>query len=153
MRIVPKLFVFSFVVLMAATVFGQDVYRNHMLIEVYPESEARLQALYALHQLDIMPGETREEPFVFAYPENLELLQAEGYSYEIIYENFEKYQADRLGRRLDDMGGYHTYAEIVAELDSIHAHYPTITTAKFSIGQSIEGRDLWCMKVSDNPEV
>jgi murein tripeptide amidase MpaA len=29
--------------------------------------------------------------------------------------------------------------------------HPSITSAKFSIGTSIEGRDLWAIKVSDNP--
>ncbi len=153
MRIVPKLFVFSFVVLMAATVFGQDVYRNHMLIEVYPESEARLKALYQFHQLDIIPGPSRDIPHIAAYPEDLELLQAEGYPYEIIHENLEKFYADRIDGRLDDMGGYHTYSEIVTFLDQIHADHPTITTAKFSIGQSLEGREIWGIKISDNPDV
>jgi len=153
MTMVKRILVLLAVGCFVATVFGQAEYRNHMLVKVMPESTARLQALYALHQLDIMPGETREEPFVFAYPEDLELLRAEGYSYEIIYENFEKFQADRLGSRLDSMSGYHTYDEIVTELDNIHTQHPTITTAKFSIGQSIQGRQLWCMKVSDNPEV
>lgn len=51
------------------------------------------------------------------------------------------------------MGGYYTFAEIVAVLDQIHAAYPTLTTAKFSIGTSIQGRTLWAIKVSDNPDV
>jgi carboxypeptidase T len=151
MRIVQRIFLVVGVVCLVATAFGQAEYRNHMLVKVMPESTARLQHLYTLHQLDIAPGETREEAYVFAYPEDLELLRAEGYQYEIIYENFEKFQAERSGNR--SMGGYHTYAEIVAFLDSIHTAHPDITTAKFSIGQSIEGRDLWCIKVSDNPEV
>ncbi len=144
---------FLFVALMVATAFGQDVYRNHMLIEVYPESEARLQALYQFHQLDIIPGPSSDIPHIAAYPEDLELLQEEGYPYEIIHDNLEKFYANRLGGRLDDMGGYHTFDEIVTFLDQIHAAHPTITTAKFSVGQSIEGRELWCLKISDNPDV
>jgi len=51
------------------------------------------------------------------------------------------------------MGGYYTWSEMVSVLDQIAAAYPTITTAKFSLGTSIEGRDLWAVKLSDNPGV
>ena len=51
------------------------------------------------------------------------------------------------------MGGFYTWSEIVSVLDQIAAAYPGITTAKFSIGTSIEGRDLWAIKLSDNPTV
>jgi hypothetical protein len=49
------------------------------------------------------------------------------------------------------LGGYYTYDEVVSVLDQIHAAYPSITTAKFSIGTTIEGRTIWALKVSDNP--
>jgi hypothetical protein len=38
-------------------------------------------------------------------------------------------------------------------LDQIHAAYPAITTAKSSLGTTVEGRSLWMIKVSDNPAV
>lgn len=50
------------------------------------------------------------------------------------------------------MGGYYTFTEIVSVLDQIHAAYPALTTAKFSIGTSLQGRTLWAIKVSDNPD-
>ncbi len=51
------------------------------------------------------------------------------------------------------MGGYYTFSEIVAQLDSMYLHYPEIITQKFSIGQSVEGRTIWAVKISDNPNV
>ncbi|MFH1011449.1 MAG: M14 family zinc carboxypeptidase [bacterium] len=153
MRIIQRFFLLVGVLCFVAAAFGQLEYRTHMLVKVFPESTARLQHLYTLHQLDIAPGETREEPYVFAYPEDLELLRQEGYAYEILYENFEQFQASRIDSRYDTLGAYHSYLEMVAVLDSIHNDHPDITTAKFSIGQSIQGRELWCMKISDNPEV
>ncbi len=54
---------------------------------------------------------------------------------------------------LTDFGPYYTYDEMQAQLDSIHQQYPDITTAKYSVGQSIFGRDIWVMKISDNPDV
>ncbi|MFX0061306.1 MAG: M14 family zinc carboxypeptidase [Candidatus Hermodarchaeota archaeon] len=50
------------------------------------------------------------------------------------------------------MGDYHTYEEAIAEINQIVANYPTITHKEI-IGQSVEGRDLVVLKISDNPEV
>ena len=44
--------------------------------------------------------------------------------------------------------GYHTYAEMVAEIDSAVLAHPGIIR-KFSIGQSYEGRQIWAVKISD----
>ena len=82
----------------------------------------------------------------------IERLRAQGFSVEVQIPDMEEYYAARMaGTR--DYGGFYTFAETVAELDAIHAQYPTITTAKYSVGTSIEGRALWAMKVSDNPNV
>ncbi len=45
--------------------------------------------------------------------------------------------------------GYHTYPEMVAEIEATAAAYPDIV-ALSSIGHSYKGRDLWVAKVSDN---
>lgn len=48
------------------------------------------------------------------------------------------------------MGGHYTLAEMEAILDDFHSNYPAICSQKVSIGQSVEGRDLWMVKISDN---
>ncbi|MSR60853.1 MAG: hypothetical protein EXS08_00205 [Planctomycetes bacterium] len=50
------------------------------------------------------------------------------------------------------MGGNYPFSEVVSVLDQIHAAYPTLTTAKFSIGTTLQGRTLWALKISDNPD-
>ena len=50
------------------------------------------------------------------------------------------------------MGGYLTYAQMVTELDELKTMYPNLITTKSSIGTSIEGRQLWMVKISDNPD-
>ncbi|MRR09106.1 T9SS type A sorting domain-containing protein [bacterium] len=47
--------------------------------------------------------------------------------------------------------GHHNYVQMTAFLDSIHALYPAITR-KFSIGQSVNGRELWAFLISDHPD-
>ena len=51
------------------------------------------------------------------------------------------------------MGGYLTYSEIVAKLDQLHSMYPNLVSVKQSIGKSTENRDLWVIKISDNPAI
>ena len=55
--------------------------------------------------------------------------------------------------RFGSMGGYMTYEEVVAELDRLRSLHPNIISAKESIGTSLEGRDIWMVRVSDNPSV
>lgn len=48
------------------------------------------------------------------------------------------------------MGGHYTLAEMVTILDDFHNQYPQLCSQRISIGQSIEGRELWMVKISDN---
>jgi len=93
---------------------------------------------------------------ILVTPEQLADLQAAGFKIDVEdYDWYRTYSA----KTTETMGGFHTWSEGVAAMDSIHQldstlHYPNmITTAKFSIGPTYEGRPMWAMKVSDNPNV
>jgi carboxypeptidase T len=58
-----------------------------------------------------------------------------------------------IGFGFGSMGGYHTFDEAVAIFDSLHAHYPALISAKKSIGKTCEQRDVWAVKISDNPDL
>lgn len=45
-------------------------------------------------------------------------------------------------------GGYYSFVQMEAAMDEMVAAYPSIIQ-KISLGQSHEGRDIWCMKISD----
>jgi carboxypeptidase T len=45
--------------------------------------------------------------------------------------------------------GYHTYAEVVADVNAVVAAHPTLVR-KVAIGASYQGRTIWAMKISDN---
>lgn len=45
--------------------------------------------------------------------------------------------------------GYHNYSEMSAVLDDVVAAHPGIA-AKFSLGESYQGRKIWALKISDN---
>ena len=106
---------------------------------------------------------------IIAQDRELAILDESGISYSVTIGDLERYYANRLvpsppplgavGGSINPafgqggMGGYHTYNEVAAILDQLAAQYPQLMTAKFSLGQSIEGRDLWAVKLSDNPGV
>ncbi len=51
------------------------------------------------------------------------------------------------------LAGYYTFNEVAAVLDQLTAQYPALMTSKFSVGTTIQGRTIWGVKISDNPEV
>lgn len=55
------------------------------------------------------------------------------------------------GFRFGSMGGYYTYQEVANDLDSMFVKYPNLITQRFSIGTSTDGKQLWAVKISDNP--
>ena len=63
----------------------------------------------------------------------------------------EKYSSGGFG--FGSMGGFYTYDEVVAELDTMRMLYPNLITVKYSIGTTIEGRTIWAAKISDNPDI
>jgi len=91
---------------------------------------------------------------------DLEILQAEGIPYIMMHEDVVAFYQSRLkfdprlSRDLGygSMGGFFTYSEVGAKLDEFRNDYPNLVTAKISIGQSREGRDIWAVKISDNPD-
>jgi len=63
-------------------------------------------------------------------------------------------QALRMARALDAKGDrdeYHNYAQLTTYLQGIAADHPSITRL-VSIGQTVQGRELWFMKITDNPD-
>jgi hypothetical protein len=68
-----------------------------------------------------------------------------GVGYEIIIPDLKKH--DQTVR-----GSYHTLAQVESIIQSIANNYPDITDL-YSIGTTYEGRDIWCLEISDNPGV
>jgi hypothetical protein len=47
---------------------------------------------------------------------------------------------------------YHTYATLTAALQTFAEEYPEIARLT-SLGQSVQGRELWVLLITDNPDV
>jgi carboxypeptidase T len=56
---------------------------------------------------------------------------------------------------LGSMGGYFTYQEMIANLDSMASKYPNLITVKQAIpfGTTVEGQPVYYVKISDNANV
>jgi hypothetical protein len=53
---------------------------------------------------------------------------------------------------LGSMGGFLTLDEVALDLDAMLASFPNLITIRRSIGNSFEGREIWMVKISDNPD-
>ncbi len=88
-----------------------------------------------------------------------EVLMDRGYTPEDIILDMSAHYATHLSQgavrdlEFGSMGGYLTLDEIIATMDTLHVEFPHIVSAKTSIGESYEGRDIWAFKISDNPDI
>ncbi len=138
------------------------------------ELESR-KALLELAPLDldmISVAPNGREARVVAYADDLDRLDALGVPYSVEIEDLQSFYADRiaadpgpqvgattLGQWLTpafgsgSMGGYYTYSEMVSVINQIQAAYPSLVSVPQSLGTTLQGRDLWAFRVSDNPGV
>ncbi len=68
------------------------------------------------------------------------------------YKSRNQYGIDR-DFPLGSMQGNYTFDELNNRFDELHMLYPEIISNRIIIGQTIEERDIWAFKVSDNPNV
>jgi carboxypeptidase T len=116
--------------------------------ETQAERDAILTAFPALDIMKVKPG------FCFIVvtgARELAEIQDRGFRTEVMVEDMERSAASR--RKGNNFGDLYTYSEATALLDSLHAEHPDITTAKVSLGLSHQDRDIWAIKISDNPGV
>ncbi len=95
-----------------------------------------------------------------AGPTELRALARSGMTYEVLQADLASESAGKLspvpanalGFGYGSMGGYYTFTEVLAQLDSMKLLYPDLVRARQSIGSSVEGRGIWAVKISDNPD-
>ncbi len=107
----------------------------------------------------------------------LQKVQAEGLQYAVLIDDVSTYYRDRnksrdeakptdagctdcldyatpSNFRLGSMGGFFTYPEMLAMLDSMRSKYPQLVTVKQTLGTTttLQGRPLYYVKISDNAD-
>ncbi len=102
--------------------------------------------------LELMAVEENVSIRLLSRPELTQQLIERGHPVAVRIDDLQEHYASTL-MLADNLGQFYTYSEMVDFLDSLHAEFPSITTAKDSIGTTWEGRAIWAMKISDNPNV
>ena len=91
----------------------------------------------------------------------LKRLQAEGVATEVLIEDLAGFYASRLtqgpvnamGFGYGSMGGYYTCDEIRQQLDTLRLLYPQVVGGRDSIGASLQGRPIWAVRMTANPDI
>lgn len=78
-------------------------------------------------------------------------LRAAGYTVNFLPETARQ-RAAALADGLDEVDDYHTYETLTAELHDIADAYPALTRLS-TIGQTVQGREIWLMEISLNVTV
>lgn len=150
----------------------QEKISKYAVVKVFISSHDQIHELSQLHiDIDHYHGDHLSGVVLHLDERDLQILDASSFEYEILIEDYHSYYeevqkkdaskiasvqrsmktANNFG--YGSMGGFYTLAEIEAKLDDMHILFPNITTAKYSIGTTWEGRNIWALKISDNPDI
>ncbi len=144
------LIIFAITLMMALSAVAAESPHQHVLVQLNSDADFEFinNSVDRLDILSVKPGHYAE---IATQGDDLKYIQDAGLQVKILTENMEANYASR--SKGIGYGIYHTYSENIAFVDSLHLLYPEVISEKWSIGQSHEGRDLWCFRVSDNPSV
>lgn len=148
--------------------------QSYKQVKIYIQNKEDINTLYKSGiEFDHLEYTKDNAIIIFVSDSEFSILKISGYKYEIIIEDWfeyyknlpkltasEKKSYSRKSKKaynvsgfgFGSMGGFYTLSEVVAELDSMRMLYPDLVTQKDSIGTTIEGRPVYAVKISDNPE-
>lgn len=137
------------VILPALILFQPAAATTYEQIRVpYPDPERR-QDLFFHSDVELLKDDDGGL-ILLSRPHLTAELRSRGFRVDVLIPDLEAHYVSRMSRERD-YGVWHTYAEMIVEMNAIHAEFPHLTTAPASIGETHEGRHLWAMKVAINP--
>jgi len=137
--------------LLISSIVGSNIIKN----EIYDNSDfqeehtALLRVLYSEGEIDlpenleIVGGFPDEWIDIVIKQDEIHELKDRLIDYSILIEDIEEFS-----QSMSD--SYHTLDEIEQIINDIVINYPDIVDLK-SIGKTYEGRDIWCLEITDNP--
>ena len=151
-KYLPLLYVLA---ILNSFIFSKDIYQSIRVYQPTPETIA------AIGRMGIPLDHISGKPGIFLdltvrEDETIELI-SRGIELDILINDLTSYYKARnrpaINRDfpLGSMQGNYTWDELNERFDELHSLYPDIISERVVIGQSIEGRDIWAFKVSDNP--
>ncbi len=124
---------------------------KYALVRVALDATGVEAALSTNPGLDIVARKPGHHVEIVALPKDLTWLDQAGVRYEVVEPDMEAMYASR--NRGLNFGLFHSYSETITWLDQLHTLYPEVVSAKWSLGTTLQGNAIWCVRVSDNPEV
>lgn len=164
---------FCLLILLSSLTYSQENYKKIKIISENLKSDIELLRTFGV-VVDEGFVEKGKSISVFLSASDFVRLQQSGVRYEIEIDDWDGYyknlpvlsESEKQatisdsktnfgveGLTYGSMGGYYTYTEINAQLDSMKARFPNLITSKINIGTSLEGRVIYAVKISDNPDV
>ena len=151
-KYLPLLYVLA---ILNSFIFSKDIYQSIRVYQPTPETIA------AIGRMGIPLDHISGKPGIFLdltvrEDETIEMI-SRGIELDILINDLTSYYKARnrpaINRDfpLGSMQGNYTWDELNERFDELHSLYPDIISERVVIGQSIEGRDIWAFKVSDNP--
>jgi len=161
------------IVLLIVSNFGFA--QNYKQVKIHLNNLSDVEELYQAGFDFDHPYFTKDNSIiVFVDDEDFNKLILSGFNFEILIDNWQEYY-DNLPKLSDvemqqtinqiefdygvtgfgfgSMGGFYTLAEVIEELDSMKLLFPNLISTKLSIGTSIDGRPVYMVKISNNPNV
>ncbi len=109
---------------------------------------------------------------VFVNEREFDLLSTTSVNYDVLINDWAKDYAEHTANSSHDfllsksissykvsgftkgsMGGFYTLEEVWQKIDEMITNYPSIISVKDSIGTSVEGRPIYAIRISDNPNI
>ena len=138
-------------------IFGRDTYQS---IRLYDPSPSNIEVVASLGiPLDHVGGKRGVYLDLTCTKYQSQQLIAKGLEIEVLIPDLTFFYKERnrpaVSRDfpLGSMQGNYTWDELNNRFDELLSLYPNIISERLVIGQSIEGRDIWAFKISDNPNI
>ena len=164
------LFIFILTLIFTISVHSQ----NYKKVKIYLDTQQDISILQNSGFEFDHPQITKDNAVVVFINDNeFTALQNSNFRYEILIDDWYKHYnnlpriteyektefIERSKREMNvsefgygSMGGFYTLSEVIGELDNMKIQYPSLISTKISIGNSIENRPIYTVKISDNPE-
>lgn len=150
-----KIFLPQIIIAWILLSFGAGLWANDSRLPAEIEWSERSQLLELTNRGFIIDHPRKGAAEIWLTPEQFDALQKEGWGVRWIpdqaAEMWETLRA-KYSSETRTLGAYHTFADLTTALQTFATQYPSLCRLS-TMGKSTQGRDLWIMKISDNPDI
>ncbi|MCX6829455.1 MAG: M14 family zinc carboxypeptidase [candidate division Zixibacteria bacterium] len=144
-----KWLLITLLILFPAVVSATDSQSQFMQVRIMIDSKEQFIQIQQMPLEIIQTGDRYIE--IVTDPAGVSRLQYLGFRTVTIHDDLTEFYRNRLGAK--GMGAYKTLSQLETELFFMNYGYPNIVSPMISIGKTLENRDIWAVKISDNPNI